>query len=132
MDDIDDALWFAVLAAIISALGSTVVSAFLLNVVPQVPLPHKALQLGLKALALIGFVPNLLVISIELSLVSGGGVTFRWLRPLEEGLCLYLVEELIDRLLEDRIHHLEGGGLVPCPPTAPRGCCRGGSGLTPI
>ena len=112
MDDIDDALRFAVLAAIISARRSAVVSAFLLDVVPQVPLPHKVLQVGLEALALIGYVPTLLVISIELSLVSGGGVTFRWLRPLEEGLCLYLVEELIDRLLKYGIYCHIGGRLV--------------------
>ena len=73
------------------------------------PLPHKALQVGLEALALISSVPTLLVIRTKLALVPGGGVTFHWLRPLEEGLHLYFVEELIDRLLEDLIHRLQGG-----------------------
>ena len=113
MDDIDDALWFAVLAAIISAWRSAVVPAFLLDVVPQVPLFHKALKVGLEAFTLISSVPTLLVISTELALVSGGGVTLHRLRPLEEGLRLYFVEELIYWHLEDRIHHLEGGGFMP-------------------
>ena len=113
VDDINDALRFAILAVSILAWRSAVVSAFLLDVIPQVPLPHKVLQVGLEALALISSVPTLLVISTELALVLGGGVTFHRLRPLEEGLCLYFVEELIDWLLEDRIHRLEGGGFVP-------------------
>ena len=71
VDDIDDALGFAVLAVSISGWRSAVVSAFLLNVVPQVPLLHKALQVGLEALALIGSVPILLVILTELALVPG-------------------------------------------------------------
>ena len=113
MDDIDDALQFAVLAVSISVWRSAVVLAFLLDVIPQVPLPHKALEVGLEALALIGSVPILLVIRTELALVPGGGVTFHWLRPLEEGLRLYFVEELIDWLLEDSIYCLEGGRLAP-------------------
>ena len=109
MDDIDDALRLAVLATLFLARRSAV----LLDVVPQVSLPHKVLQVGLEALALIGSVPTLLVIRIELALVPGGGVTFQWLWPLEEGLRLYFVEELIDWLLEDGIYYLKGGRLVP-------------------
>ena len=113
MDDIDDALWFAVLAAIILARRSAVVSAFLLDVVPQVPLFHKILQVGIEALTLIGSVLVLLVIGPELALVPGGGVAFHRLRPLEEGPLLYFAEDPIDWLLEDCVHRLEGGSFVP-------------------
>ena len=105
---------------------SAAVPARLLDVVPQVPLFHKALEVGLEAFALISSVPALLVISTELALVPGGGVTLHRLRPFEEGLRLYFVEELIDRLLEDRVFRFEGGGIVPGPPATPRGCDRGG------
>ncbi|XXG46403.1 hypothetical protein AAC387_Pa02g1263 [Persea americana] len=126
VDDIDDALRFALLAAIISARRSAAVPAFLLDVVPQVPLPHKVLQVRLEAFALVSSIPALLVISTELALVPGGGVTLHRLRLLKEGLRLYFVEELIDGLLEDRVYCLEGGSIVPSPPAAPRGCGRGG------
>ena len=53
----------------------------------------------LEGLALLGSVPVLLVVSTELALVPGGGVTFHRLRPLEEGLRLYFTEEIIDWLL---------------------------------
>ena len=91
VDDIDDALRFATLAAIILAQRSAVVPAFLLDVVPQVPLFHKVLEVGLEAFALISSVPTLLVISTELALILGGGATSHGLRPFEEGLCLYFV-----------------------------------------
>ena len=126
VDDIDDALRLAILAAIILAWRSAVVPAFLLDVVPQVPLFHKALKVGLEAFALISPVPILLVISAELALVEGRGVTSHGLRPFEEGLCLYFVEELIDGLLENHVYRLDGGSIVPGPPAAPRGCGRGG------
>ncbi|XXG90551.1 hypothetical protein AAC387_Pa12g2287 [Persea americana] len=126
VDDVDDALRLAILAAIISAWRSAVVPAFLLDVVPQVPLFHKVLEVGLEAFALISSVPTLLVISTELALVPGGGVTSHGLRPFEEGLCLYFVDELIDGLLEDRVYRFEGGGIVFGPPATPQGCDRGG------
>ncbi|XXG82188.1 hypothetical protein AAC387_Pa10g0187 [Persea americana] len=112
VDDINDALRFAVLAAIILAPRSAVVSAFLLDVVPQVPLLHKVLQVGLEGLALICSVLVLLVTGIELALVPGG-VTFHRLWPLEEGLRLYFAEELIDWLIEDYVHRFEGCSFMP-------------------
>ena len=86
MDDVDDALRLAILAAIISVRRSAAVSAFFLDVVPQVPLFHKVLEVGLEAFVLINSVPTLVVISTELALVPGGRVTSHGLRPFEEGL----------------------------------------------
>ena len=60
--------------------------------------------MGLEALALIGSVPVLFMVSTELALVLGGGFAFHRLRPLEKGLRLYFVEELTDWLLEDRVN----------------------------
>ena len=113
MDDINDALWFAVLAAILLTRRSVVFLTFLLYVVSQVPLLHKILQVGLEALTLIGSVHVLLVIGAELALISGGGVTFHRLWPLEEGLRLNFAKEPIDWLLKDCVHRLEGGSFVP-------------------
>ncbi|XXG45874.1 hypothetical protein AAC387_Pa02g0841 [Persea americana] len=126
VDDIDDAFRLSILSAIMSARRSAAVLSFLLDVVPQVPLFHKALKVRLEAFALISPVPILLVISTELALVAGRGVTSHGLRPFEEGLCLYLVEELINGLFENRVYRFEGGCVVPGPPAAPRGCGRGG------
>ena len=75
--------------------------------------------MGLEALALIGFVPVLFMVSTEFALVPGGGFAFHRLRPLEEGLRLYFAEELIDWLLEDCVYRLEGGRFVPRLPAAP-------------
>ena len=86
MDDIDDALRFAVLAALLLARRSAV----LLAVVSQVPLLYKILQVGHEALTLIGSVPVLLVIGVELALVPGGGVSFHWLRHLKKG-CVFIL-----------------------------------------
>ena len=86
MDDIDDAFRLAIMSAIMSARRSAAVVSFLLDVVPQVPLFHKVLEVGLEAFALISSVPTLLVISTELALVLGRGVTSHGLQPFEEGL----------------------------------------------
>ena len=72
MNNIDDALQFAVLAAIISVLRSAAVLAFLLDMVPQVSVLHKVLEVGLEGLAILSSVPVLLVVSTELALVLGG------------------------------------------------------------
>ena len=73
MDDIDDVLRLAVLTALFLARRS----AIFLDVVFQVPLLHKILQVGLEALALIDFVLVLLVIGAELALVMGGVAFYR-------------------------------------------------------
>ena len=66
MDDIDDAFRLAILSAIMSARRSAAIPSFLLDVVPQVPLFHKVLEVGLEAFALISPVPILLVISARI------------------------------------------------------------------
>ena len=86
MDDIDDALRLAVLAALFLARRSTV----LLNVVSQVPLLYKILQVGLEALALIGSVPVLLMIGAELALVPGGESPFIGYGHLKKG-CAFIL-----------------------------------------
>ena len=132
MDDIDDAFGFAIVAVIISVARSAGIPALLLDMVPQVPFLHETFEVSLKGLAVLGSMPILLVVSTELALIPGGRVTFHRLRPLEEGLRLDLAEELVDRLLEDRVHSFVGGGFAFELPASPRGHCRGGRGPVPI
>ncbi|XXG69129.1 hypothetical protein AAC387_Pa06g2068 [Persea americana] len=84
VDDIDDALRLAVLAVLFLARRSAV----LLDVVSQVPLLYKILQVGLEALALIGSVPVLLMIGAELALVAGGESHFIGYGHLKKASCL--------------------------------------------
>ena len=120
MNDIDDALRFAVLSVILVA-RSAVVPAFFLDMVPQVPFLNKALEVGLEGFAVLGSVPILLVVRTKFALVPGGPTTSHWLRPLEEGLCFDLAEELVDRLLEDRVHSFVGGSFASEFSASPRG-----------
>ena len=116
MNDIDDALRFAV---VVSVVRAATVPAVLLDVVPQVPILYEVLQVGLEALALIGSVPILFMVSAELALVPGGGFAFHWLLPLEEGLRLYFADELIDWLLEDRVNGSVDWGFASGRPASP-------------
>ena len=113
MDDIDDALWFiAVVAVIILVARSAVVPAFFLDMVPQVSILHEFFEVSLKGLPVLGSVPILLVVSTKLVLILGGRVAFHRLWPLEEGLRLDLAEDLVDRLLKDRVHSFVDCGFA--------------------
>ena len=123
MDDIDNALRFAIVAVVVSVARSAAVPALLLDMVSQVPVFHKSLEVGLECLAVLGSMPILFVVSTELAHIPGERVTSHRLRPFKEGLRLDLAEELVDRLLEDRVHSFVDCGFTPGLPATPRGCC---------
>ena len=119
MNDIDDGLQFVVLLVFILVARSAAVPALHLDMVSQVPVLHKTLEVGFEGLAVLGFVPVLLMVCTELALILGGRVSSHWLRPLEEGLCFDLAEELVARLLEDHVHGFVGGSFASKLPTSP-------------
>lgn len=112
VNNVDDAFWLAVLVVSVSPWRSVGTSAFLLDVIPEVPLLDEVLQVGFVAPALVGSLPVLLVVCTELTLVPRGGVSCHRPRPLEERLRFYFIEEPIDWLLKDGIYCYVGGHLV--------------------
>ena len=62
MNDVDDALQFVAVLIIISASSLAVVSALLLDVVPQVPVLDEFFEMSFESLAVFGSVPILLVV----------------------------------------------------------------------